>query len=96
MRRALLLAVPLLFACATRNYTYYLVEPEQTKHPALKDEEGTLTRPFASGSTTVMKVLWNDGNLVTTSTMRVTHDSLRMEWPGMFGVIAEVTWTNAG
>ena len=40
-------------------------------------------------------ILWNDGNLVTTSTMRVTHDSLRMEWPGKFGVIAEVTWTNA-
>ncbi len=24
---------------------------------------------------------WNDGNVVTTSTMRVTHESLRMEWP---------------
>jgi hypothetical protein len=32
---------------------------------------------------------------VTTSAMRVTHDSLRMEWPGKFSVIAEVTWSNA-
>jgi hypothetical protein len=40
-------------------------------------------------------VLWNDGNIVTTSAMRATHDSLRMDWPGKFSVIAEVTWTNA-
>ena len=40
-------------------------------------------------------ILWNDGNIVTTSTMRVTHDSLRMQWPGKFSVIAEVSWTNA-
>jgi hypothetical protein len=40
-------------------------------------------------------ILWNDGNLVTTSTMQVTHDSLRMQWPGRFSVIAEVSWTNA-
>jgi hypothetical protein len=39
-------------------------------------------------------ILWNDGNLVTTSTMRVTHDSFRMDWAGKFAVIAEVTWTN--
>jgi hypothetical protein len=39
-------------------------------------------------------ILWNDGNMVTTSTMQVTHDSLRMRWPGRFSVIAEVTWTN--
>jgi hypothetical protein len=32
---------------------------------------------------------------VTTGTMRVTHDSLKMQWPGKFAVIAEVTWTNA-
>ena len=31
---------------------------------ALK-EDGTLTRPFAYGSTTVMKVRWNDGNVIT-------------------------------
>jgi hypothetical protein len=40
-------------------------------------------------------IIWNDGNIVTTSAMRVTHDSLRMEWPGKFSVIAEVTWSNA-
>ncbi len=54
----------LLSACAGRNYTYYLVEPEPRQHPALK-EEGTLLRPFGFGSTTVMKVRWNDGNLIT-------------------------------
>jgi hypothetical protein len=40
-------------------------------------------------------ILWNDGSIVTTGTMRVTHDSLTMQWPGKFAVIAEVTWTNA-
>ena len=40
-------------------------------------------------------ILWNDGNMVTTSTMRASHDSLRLEWPGKFAVIAEVSWTNA-
>jgi hypothetical protein len=40
-------------------------------------------------------ILWNDGSIVTTGTMRVTHDSLKMQWPGKFAVIAEVTWTNA-
>ncbi|WNG33970.1 hypothetical protein F0U60_10255 [Archangium minus] len=64
MNRLLLLLFPLLVSCAARNYTYYLVEPEPQKHPALK-EEGTLMRPFGFGSTTVMKVRWNDGNLIT-------------------------------
>ncbi|MBX5484771.1 MAG: hypothetical protein IRZ16_23350, partial [Myxococcaceae bacterium] len=69
MTRALLLPPLLLLlssltACASRNYTYYLVEPEPQKHPALK-EEGTPMRPFGFGSTTVMKVRWNDGNLIT-------------------------------
>ncbi len=50
--------------CAARNYTYYLVEPPPQKHPALQ-EEGTLTRPFGHGTTTVMKVRWNDGDLIT-------------------------------
>jgi hypothetical protein len=65
MNRVLLLLLPLLAsACATRNYTYYLVEPAPKKPEALK-EEGTLVRPFGFGSTTVMKVRWNDGNLMT-------------------------------
>ncbi len=57
-------ALALLSSCAQRNYTYYLVEPPPQKHTALQ-EEGTTTRPFAYGSTTVMKVRWNDGNLIT-------------------------------
>jgi tetratricopeptide (TPR) repeat protein len=65
MNRLLLILLPLLAsACATRNYTYYLVEPAPKKSEALK-EEGTLVRPFGFGSTTVMKVRWNDGNLMT-------------------------------
>ncbi|HEY4221175.1 MAG TPA: hypothetical protein VGO62_07525 [Myxococcota bacterium] len=51
-------------SCAAHNYTYYLVEPETEKHPAL-DQEGTLSRPFAYGSTTAIKVRWNDGNVLT-------------------------------
>lgn len=58
------LVLALLSACASRNYTYYLIEPAPQKHPALK-EEGTLTRPFGYGSTTVMKVRWNDGSMIT-------------------------------
>lgn len=50
--------------CASRNYTYYLVDPEPTQHPSL-EEEDTLQRPFAFGSTTVMKVRWNDGDVLT-------------------------------
>lgn len=63
-RRLFILIVPLLVSCSARNYTYYLIEPEPQKHPALK-EEGTLTRPLGFGSTTVMKVRWNDGNIIT-------------------------------
>lgn len=37
---------------------------------------------------------WNDGTIVTTSTMRVEHESLRMEWPGKYAATAEVNWTN--
>jgi hypothetical protein len=65
MTKALLVAsLLLLAACSARNYTYYLVDPPPRRHPALK-EEGTLVRPFTFGTTTVMKVRWNDGNLIT-------------------------------
>lgn len=66
MNRLLLFTVAAMCAsgCAARNYTYFLVDPNPQRHPALK-EEGTLMRPFAYGSTTVMKVRWNDGNLIT-------------------------------
>ena len=50
--------------CARKNYTYYLIDPQPETHPALKDE-GTLVRPFGYGSTTVMKVRWNDGEVLT-------------------------------
>lgn len=53
-----------LTACTARNYTYYLIEPAPKKHPVLK-EEGTMTRPFGFGSSTVMKVRWNDGTTMT-------------------------------
>ena len=66
MNRTLLLCVMAICAsgCAAHNYTYFLVDPTPARHPALK-EEGTLARPFGFGSTTVMKVRWNDGNLIT-------------------------------
>lgn len=50
--------------CAARNYTYYLVEPEPPNNPTLKDEDN-LQRPFAYGTSTVMKVRWNDGDVIT-------------------------------
>lgn len=50
--------------CAPHNYTYYLIDPPPKKLATLK-EEGTLIRPFGFGSTTVMKVRWNDGKTMT-------------------------------
>jgi len=61
---ALLAVLVADIGCATRNYTYYLVEPERPEHPSLKDED-TLQRPFVLGSSTVMKVRWNDGDVLT-------------------------------
>jgi hypothetical protein len=67
-RRILLLlstGAALLTGCGGgKNYTYYLVEPQPEANLALK-EDGTLVRPFGFGSTTVMKVRWNDGNMIT-------------------------------
>lgn len=39
---------------------------------------------------------WNDGNVVTTRTMRVDHESVRLEWPAKYASTAEVVWTNQG
>ncbi len=64
MIRILCLLFIFTSGCAARNYTQYLIEPAPRKNPALA-EEGTLLRPFGFGSTTVMKVRWNDGNIVT-------------------------------
>lgn len=60
----LLAALSQVLSCASRNYTQFLIEPAPKKAQALV-EEGTLMRPFGYGSTTVMKVRWNDGNIVT-------------------------------
>ena len=64
MRMNIVAAGLVMTACSARNYTHYLVEPAPEKNPALV-EEGTLLRPFGFGSTTVMKVSWNDGNVLT-------------------------------
>lgn len=37
---------------------------------------------------------WNDGNIVTTSTMRAKHGSIDIEWPDKYAATAEVNWTN--
>jgi hypothetical protein len=37
---------------------------------------------------------WDDGNVVTTSAMRVDHPSLRMSWPDKYAATAEVNWSN--
>jgi hypothetical protein len=66
------------------------LETRPIRNPLAGDQEIEVHMVYPRGG-----ILWNDGNIVTTSTMRVTHDSLRLEWPGKFSVIAEVTWTNA-
>jgi hypothetical protein len=64
--KAPLLAVSLLLGgCATRSYTHYLIEPPPSVSPTLEDEEGTQLRPMGFGSTTSMKVRWNDGDVIT-------------------------------
>ena len=63
LRLSLLLL--LTSGCAARNYTHYIIEPAPKVNPALEEEEGTQLRPFAFGSTTAMKVRWNDGNVIT-------------------------------
>lgn len=57
----------LLFAsgCAARSYTNYLIEPSPAVNEAFEEEEGTQLRPLAFGSTTSMRVSWNDGNVIT-------------------------------
>lgn len=51
--------------CAARNYTHYLIEPAPATNPVLEEESGTQVRPMAFGSTTAMKVSWNDGKTIT-------------------------------
>lgn len=51
--------------CATHNYTHYLIEPAPATNPVLEEAEGTQLRPMGFGSTTAMRVSWNDGTLLT-------------------------------
>jgi hypothetical protein len=39
-------------------------------------------------------LFWNDGNIVTTRTMRAEYGDMRMEWPNRFALTAEANWTN--
>jgi hypothetical protein len=56
----------LLWGCASRNYTHYLIEPAPKTNPVLEEpEDGTQLRPFGFGSTTAMNVRWNDGDVIT-------------------------------
>jgi hypothetical protein len=67
------------------------LETKPIRNPLAGDQEIEVHMVYPKGG-----ILWNDGNIVTTSAMEVSHDSLRMQWPGKFSVVAEVTWTNAG
>lgn len=58
-------ALLLAGACAPRSYTHYLIEPAPAVSPAFEEEDGTQLRPFAFGSTTAMRVTWNDGTTLT-------------------------------
>lgn len=39
-------------------------------------------------------LFWNDARIATTTTMRVEHEDLRLEWPNRYAAAAEVNWTN--
>lgn len=60
-----LAALALLGGCAARSYTNYLLEPAPAVSDAFEEEEGTQLRPMGFGSTTSMRVSWNDGNVIT-------------------------------
>lgn len=55
----------LSLACATRNYTQYLIEPAPEVSQAFEEDDGTQLRPMGFGSTTAMTVQWNDGDVIT-------------------------------
>ena len=65
-----------------------LLETTPLKSPVTRqDTGGRLVYPKGG-------FCWNDGNVVTTRTMRVEHETLRMEWPAKYASTTEVTWTN--
>jgi hypothetical protein len=73
------------------------------KVPGAVELETTPLRDVVSGAEKEVHIVyprggffWNDGNIVTTTTMRVDHESLRMSWPAKYASTAEVNWTNAG
>jgi hypothetical protein len=73
------------------------------KVPGEVELETTPLRDVVSGAEKEVHIVyprggffWNDGNVVTTTTMRVDHESLRMSWPAKYASTAEVNWTNAG
>jgi hypothetical protein len=37
---------------------------------------------------------WNDGDICTTETMRISQDGIRFEHPGRYSAYAEANWTN--
>jgi hypothetical protein len=64
MNPRITLAAVFCLSCTTRNYTYYLIDQPVKRTPSLKEDD-TLVRPFGYGSTTAMKVRWNDGKVLT-------------------------------
>jgi hypothetical protein len=65
------------------------LETRPIRNPLAGDQEIEVHMVYPKGG-----ILWNDGNIVTTSTMRVDHPSLRMSWPSKYAATAEVNWTN--
>lgn len=62
------LLLPLLLlapGCASRSYTHYLIEPAPSIPAAMVEAEGTAVHPLSFGSTTAMRVSWNDGTTLT-------------------------------
>jgi hypothetical protein len=70
-------ALSLLAGCASRNFTHYLLDTPVQKHEALQ-EEGTPLKPYSAGSTTALKVRWNDGKVLTEVEMPLVASSQRV------------------
>ncbi|NBW82790.1 hypothetical protein EBR21_13655 [bacterium] len=61
----LLVGLLLLTGCTTpRNYTHYLLDAPVQRNEALK-EDGKPLQAYSAGSTTALKVRWNDGKVLT-------------------------------
>ncbi len=55
----------LALGCASRSYTHYLIDPAPAVHPALLEAETTQVQPLGIGSTTALRLSWNDGTTLT-------------------------------